>query len=418
MEKTAISSTRETGAQGAQGSRGVAGRAGTAREGDGAPEQAGGFAMLLQTLATSAVGDAGAQDPTAAMPDAAALQPWMAQLQAQPLPPHGAGNVPAGDPLATLGRRGQHSLVAQTALLDGAAEAALVDGTAQGAGPAAPMGRGGVGRASVPRDAMAGAADLAPAMAVSRMAGGRHVQAGADPAMPPQAALQTAQGAAAPGMDRAAPQAVAQPLTGLEAQAHVASLTPGAAEAAVGPSAAGGGQRMGNAAQPDAAAMVVPEQPQQPGPAGASDAAQPGQLAQDGAAHAQADLLTEQVTYWVHQKTQNAAVTVDQGGQPVEVKVALTGDQAHVSLGSDRPQEREQLDAGRDQLQDMLERQGLQLAGMTVGTGGRQDAGTGQEERDPGRAGGRRASVRVEPVAPRALPPLAGRGERSLDIFV
>ena len=96
----------------------------------------------------------------------------------------------------------------------------------------------------------------------------------------------------------------------------------------------------------------------------------------------------------MHQKTQNAELTLDQGGRPVEVRVALTGDQAHVSLRSDQLEARQLLDAGREQLQDMLQRQGLQLAGMTVGAGGGHGAGARQNGPEPGRQVAQRTSER------------------------
>jgi flagellar hook-length control protein FliK len=136
-----------------------------------------------------------------------------------------------------------------------------------------------------------------------------------------------------------------------------------------------------------------------------------------GAEDQLAEQIAEQASYWVHQKTQNAELTLDQGGRPVEVRVALTGDQAHVSLRSDQLEARQLLDAGREQLQDMLQRQGLQLAGMTVGAGGGHGAGARQEGREAGYQGAQRASVQAAlPVGTAARG--SGVGERSVDIFV
>jgi len=129
-----------------------------------------------------------------------------------------------------------------------------------------------------------------------------------------------------------------------------------------------------------------------------------------------ADQLAEQVTYWVQQKTQNAELTLDQGGRPVEVKVALTGEQAHVSLRSDQLEARQLLDAGRDQLQDMLQRQGLQLVGMTVGSGS--GDGARQGGREPGRQGAQRANVQAAASVGAPAQRGQGVGERSVDIFV
>ena len=136
-----------------------------------------------------------------------------------------------------------------------------------------------------------------------------------------------------------------------------------------------------------------------------------------GAEDQLAEQIAEQASYWVHQKTQNAELTLDQDGRPVEVHVALTGDQAQVRLRSDQLEARQLLDAGREQLQDMLQRQGLQLAGMTVGADGGHGAGARQDGRESGRQGAQRATVQAAlPVG--AAVRGSGVGERSVDIFV
>lgn len=79
------------------------------------------------------------------------------------------------------------------------------------------------------------------------------------------------------------------------------------------------------------------------------------------------DAVAEQVSYWVSQNIQNAELTVDHDGHPVEVMVSLNGNEAHVSFRSDQDETRALLDASTAQLRDLLESQGLTLSGMTVG---------------------------------------------------
>ncbi|WCM88986.1 flagellar hook-length control protein FliK [Acidovorax sp. NCPPB 3576] len=87
------------------------------------------------------------------------------------------------------------------------------------------------------------------------------------------------------------------------------------------------------------------------------------------------DQIAEQVAYWVHQKTQNAELTIDREGQPVEVMVSLSGNEAHVTFRSDQANTREWLDSSAAQLRDLLRSEGLELSGVTVGQSGRDGTG-------------------------------------------
>lgn len=86
-----------------------------------------------------------------------------------------------------------------------------------------------------------------------------------------------------------------------------------------------------------------------------------------GAALPTEDSVAEQVAYWVNQNIQNAELTVEHDGHPVQVTVSLNGNEAHVSFASDQNETRALLDAGVAQLRDLLESQGLVLSGMSVG---------------------------------------------------
>ena len=456
MEKTGIASPAPQGAHEARPVRGSGGKLAGAQDAAQTGSQGGGFASLLAALGDGADAQAGAAAPlldavgaTASdaseetlktqpgVPDAAALAPWMPGLQPTVAQAQGAGAAMEGARAATegagaatggaagvlmgmAGRGGQGlmaavqdgllrlapgSLVGETATLDGATEAAALSGMPQGMGAAAPAGRGAAARAQPwqPADAAQGAVGPGRGHA---MAAAVHAPAGMEPATPP--AAQAAGAASGERRDALQAMPLAQPRGG-EAEAVAPALAataaherqPGAAQAEArasdGAAPAGGGEQQAPEAQP-AAADAAPA-----GMAGAED-----QLAEQ---------VADQASYWVHHKTQNAELTLDQDGRPVEVRVALTGDQAHVSLRSDQPEARQLLDAGRDQLQDMLQRQGLQLAGMTVGAGGGNGPGARQDGREAGRQGAQRASVQA------ALPTGQaarghGVGEHSVDIFV
>lgn len=137
----------------------------------------------------------------------------------------------------------------------------------------------------------------------------------------------------------------------------------------------------------------------------------------DLAAAGAEDAVAEQVAYWVSQNIQNAELTVSHEGNPVEVSVSLTGNDAHVAFRSDQTQTRDLLDASVGQLREMLRNEGLILTGVTVGgsggQGGRPDEGGGRG----GQSGARHAQV----VAPVAIGARSGKTvltDRAVDIFV
>lgn len=133
------------------------------------------------------------------------------------------------------------------------------------------------------------------------------------------------------------------------------------------------------------------------------------------------DQVAEQVAYWVNQKTQNAQLTLDRDGQPVEVSVSLSGNEAHVSFRSDQPETRALLDQSMAQLRDLLGSEGLVLSGMSVNTSTRDGSPGGRQPRqsDGDREITRQAQVVVN--VPLSAPLLAGGGRgmnRTVDIFV
>lgn len=132
------------------------------------------------------------------------------------------------------------------------------------------------------------------------------------------------------------------------------------------------------------------------------------------------DAVAEQVAFWVHQNIQNAEMTIQHDGQAVEVTVSLTGNEAHVTFGSDQAETRSLLDGRVAELRELLRQEGLALSGMTVGESAQQRQGSSESGRSNQQGMPRQAAV-VEMPASSQERPRAGAGhqtDRSIDIFV
>lgn len=133
--------------------------------------------------------------------------------------------------------------------------------------------------------------------------------------------------------------------------------------------------------------------------------------------------VSEQVAFWVHQKTQNAALSIQHEGKPIQVQVQLHGQEAHVRFAADDEQARQLLADGQSQLGELLQAQGLNLAGVSVDAGGAgaEDAGRRGADAQP-------AQTRLARVSSRAaeLPADAALAQRNtvpdgrpgVDLFV
>ena len=144
-----------------------------------------------------------------------------------------------------------------------------------------------------------------------------------------------------------------------------------------------------------------------------------GAVFTDPAQSGREDQVSEQVSYWINQKTQNAELTLNGDGQAVEVSVSLSGNEAHVTFRSDQPQTRELLDRSMAQLSELLRSEGLVLSGMSVGTSAGQREGAADSERKgQPRQGARQAQVvAAAPVGTGSLL-RGGSSERAVDVFV
>lgn len=166
----------------------------------------------------------------------------------------------------------------------------------------------------------------------------------------------------------------------------------------IGGSEAGG---WSGVAQPDGARMDVPA------------------VAPDGGLTTEMR-VAEQVSYWVGRGAQNAELEVEGLGEgPVKVSIELQGQEARVEFRADQAQTRQVLQDAMPHLRELLEREGLVLSGMSVGSSG-SERGAGQSGQ--GRQGGRQGQAGVPELPAVALAAAANRAAplsgRSVDLFV
>ncbi|MDP3577825.1 flagellar hook-length control protein FliK [Methyloversatilis sp.] len=130
--------------------------------------------------------------------------------------------------------------------------------------------------------------------------------------------------------------------------------------------------------------------------------------------------VAEQVSYWIGRGAQNAELEVEGLGEgPVKVSIELQGQEARVEFRADQAQTRQVLQDSMPHLRELLEREGLVLSGLSVGSSG-SERGAGQAGQ--GRQGGRQGQTGVPELPALALAaathraaPLSGR---SVDLFV
>ena len=435
MEQARISST-----QGTQASHPTRNRQGS--DAASAAASPGGFLALLSAqddavVPGDIVGEASgsaaniggmALGTTTDSADASAFAAWqglvtpdtvgVSQAIAQGTVASVAGGDASGWGGALVGGGGlRQGLVAETALLDGAAD--LKEAGLQG--PVAGYGRilSRMQSALAQRSVSAGTGAPADA-STGRPVLGAVSQQGA---LTPASFASGSQG----GNENAAVITAQSPSIHGERSAALASAA-GASEslsasvgglAALSVSARGGDTQTGGRpgeGQPggtswsEGAAGAAPVEPG--GVDGASMFADPTQLGAE-------EYVTDQVAYWVNQKTQNAELTRDRDGQPVEVSVSLSGNEAHVTFRSDQSETRDLLDRSMAQLSDLLRSEGLVLSGMSVGTSARDGSGANDSGQSRNRDGARQAQVvSSAPVGTSKEPRVGGATDRAVDVFV
>lgn len=429
MEQTRISTSTKP-AHETHGARG-AGKAHGATAGKEAADgaQGGGFSALLAALGDG-LADAGqealgaltgVQDGTAlgaatGLGTAALGQdPSALSMLTAGLLPGGAmagrlASTLAGSGLAGIEQVAADSMVGQTMAMDNAADAA---GRALPAGAHAGP-RGAAGRFQAPSGA--GAA----AMAGTDAAGGpgaahgkgdktRSVPGAGELAAAATTASTTDRRDVAPQPGAARQEGMANLPAALSAMVTALADGAGGGDGRASARGGNGGSESGSAAQGLASAAG-------PSETTAPDFALDGGAIADPSQVGAEEQIAEQVAYWVHQKTQSAELTLDRDGQPVEVQVSVTGNEAHVTFRSDQAQTRELLDSSVAQLRDLLQREGLALSGVTVGTsgGGAQRDGA-RDHQDGARQGRVQAAVAAGSGATPARP--SGTADRALSVF-
>ena len=127
--------------------------------------------------------------------------------------------------------------------------------------------------------------------------------------------------------------------------------------------------------------------------------------------------VAEQVSYWISRDVQNAELKLDGiGKEPVEVSISMQGNEAFVMFRTDESQARSVLENASLQLKDLLQREGLVLSGVSVGTTGAGESGGQNQRPRQGWKQGFVSSVEAASASARSDPMrISGR---ALDLFV
>lgn len=128
---------------------------------------------------------------------------------------------------------------------------------------------------------------------------------------------------------------------------------------------------------------------------------------------------SEQVDYWVSQSLQDAQISFEGlSADRVDVKISMKGNETHVEFRSDHDATRQVLENAVPHLSDMLSREGLVLAGVSVGVGNNDASGQhGPARKYP--VDGRRGRLTLESVVQDELKsrPMQAAG-MGIDLFV
>ena len=226
------------------------------------------------------------------------------------------------------------------------------------------------------------------------------------------------QGVSLQGMTAVQPQTL-EGLKDLLRAARPASLDEGGV--AGKPGSSSGSHDLTGAAVAIGAAMGAAGAGMQGGGQNASDLGQ-SLSGQESAPAEREQEVSEQVAFWVHQKVQNASLSIQHEGKPIQVQVQLNGQEAHVRFAADDEQARQLLADGQSQLRELLEAQGLNLSGVSVDAGGAHQQGAGGQSDDGQRAQARSARVVVNaaelPVDALNTRQVSRAAQTGVDLFV
>ena len=129
--------------------------------------------------------------------------------------------------------------------------------------------------------------------------------------------------------------------------------------------------------------------------------------------------VAEQVTYWINQNVHNAELKLEGIGiDPVQVNITMQGNEAFVTFTTDEQQAREALENARQQLQDMLQSQGVILSGLSVGSNSAGNSGSQSQDRNPRQGNKQTVVASVEPQMQENRPRAGRTSGSTLDLFV
>jgi flagellar hook-length control protein FliK len=127
--------------------------------------------------------------------------------------------------------------------------------------------------------------------------------------------------------------------------------------------------------------------------------------------------VADQVSYWISQGIQNAELTFNGAdSEPVQVRISLSGNEAHVEFLTDQLETRDLLTGAASHLEDLLHSEGMVLSGLSVGSSGT-GGGNDRERRSPSETRKNTAQPAPEVEAVRATAPRGPTG-RTVDLFV
>lgn len=110
--------------------------------------------------------------------------------------------------------------------------------------------------------------------------------------------------------------------------------------------------------------------------------------------------VAEKIAYWISNDVQKAEMKLDGlGDKPVEVSISMNGNQAHVAFRTDEVQARDALENASLQLKEMLQRDGVILSGMSVGTSASGNSGAGGQQDRNARQGSKNVLAMVDQPA-------------------
>jgi flagellar hook-length control protein FliK len=129
--------------------------------------------------------------------------------------------------------------------------------------------------------------------------------------------------------------------------------------------------------------------------------------------------VAEQIKYWISNDVQNAEMKLDGiGDNPVEVSISMQGNEAHVAFRTDELQAREILETASVHLKELLQREGLVLSGVSVGTAGAGAGDTGAQDRKSRQGARSAAVVSAQPIRADSGSTSIRTSGRAVDLFV